>query len=525
MKPIAFFLILASLASAQTNGLKIKKVDVFKNGTAFFIAEGNIKLYQGEGTISPVPQGSFGTLWIAAMDKNVTIDEIKSVVETTSGKKKSENMLDALRANIGKKIIWYSADEKQAPITGLLESVSGTLERSMITVRTGSQTQLLSLSYYYNRIEFPDGYDAQSEDTTKHPSLKVKTSGGKSECNFQMIYFQNELGWTPSYRIDLVDDKNAQIILAASLVNDAQDFEQANLNFVVGFPHFKYVNVSSPLTTRETIGQFITALEGGYNAYNYTNYQAQSLMNAAAPISELAADRGGSESYSNFRSVEGKAEEDLFFYNLPSISLKKGERAQYNIFSATVPYQHIYETNLPNALHLSDGYNSENTQQRKEPSQVWHSVQLENRSQNPWTTGSAFTLQNGKPLGQDVLRYTPVKSSANVRITQSPDIHVMDEEKESGRKEEVRKKDGYFYDLVTINGEIIITNYKDKDIRIMVSRPVSGKIIASSDQPKIVQPARIGSAINPENNVTWEIPIKAGEEKKLTYQYEVLLRR
>ncbi len=519
MKKLLLFLTLASLASAQTNTLKIKKVDVFKNGTAFFVAEGSLKLTQGECTISPVPQSSFGTLWIASTDKNVTIDEIKSVTETATEKKTSENALDALRANIGKKIVWHLADEKQTPLTGVLESVSGTLDRSLVTLRIGGQAVILSLAYYSSRIEFPDGYNPQVEDTTKHLSLKVKTNSSKSESNFQMIYFQQQLGWTPSYRIDLMDDKNAQIVLAATVVNDAQDFEQANLNFVVGFPHFKYVNASSPLTTRETIGQFLNALEGNRNQYSYTNYPAQSMSNMAAM--ELSADGGGSESYANFRAVEGKAEEDLFFYDLANLSLKKGERAQYNIFSAVVPYQHIYETELPNALR---GETSDN-QQKKEPSQVWHSIKLENQSKNPWTTGSALTLQNGKPLGQDILRYTPMKSSILVKITQSPDIHVIDEEKESGRKEDVRKKDGYSYDLVTINGEIVIKNYKGKDIRLIVTRPVTGRIVTSTDQPKIIQPAKIGSAINPENNVTWEIPVKAGEVKKLTYQYEVLLRR
>ena len=509
----------ATGAAAQTNdpSVRIIKMDVFKNGSAFVVNEGKIHLTQGVGTIQDIPNAAFGTLWIAPLEKGIQIEEVKATKGKKTIKKNAESLIDILKANVGQKIIWQHHSEKILTTSATLESVNGTDDRIIIMLRNGDGIITAQVSAYYDYFEFPAGCNKQIDDTLSYSSLQIKTNSLQTEATFQLVYFQSGIGWTPSYRIELVDDKTAQLVLSSSLINDVQDLNTASLNLVVGFPHFLYSDIQSPLTMKQSLFQFLQSLSGADNPYKsaYSSPLAnQSVMYELQSAAPDEADFGG------FKSLEGSAEEDLFFYDLPKVTLRKGERGQYNIFSAKVPYTHIFEVNLPNALH-GDQYSSE----KKEPYEVWHSIKLENKTSQPWTTGSAITFQNGKPLGQDILRYTAVKSFTTVKITQSPDIHVTEEEKETARKEDVRKKDGYFYDLVTITGEIVINNFKNKDARIIVTRPVTGKIITADDKPKIIQPAMMRNALNLENHVEWEVSVKAGEEKKISYTYEIFLRQ
>lgn len=491
----------------------MRSVDIFKDGNAFFIHEGKVRLNSGEASLKPVPWAAFGTFWLAPLESGVQLEDIRTRSEREVRKRRHGGVLDVLKANLGRKMIWSRHADNTPPLSGILQEVTGTEDRMVAILKSGTQTHVLSVSAYSDHLEFPDGYHGETTDTVDVASLAVRTNSSKPEIGLQMVYFQSQLGWTPSYRIELVDDRKAQIVLAATVVNDAQDIDDARVNLVVGFPRFLYGHVRSPLTFQQSWTEFMQALSGSEYGYSGRRYQSvmanQSIAYGLGEIS--AADYGG------FEAREGKSEEDLFFYAIPKLALKKGQRGQYNLFSATVPYRHIFEVSLPNGL--TAGYD-----QNKEPAEVWHSVRLENTSRNPWTTGSAMTLQNGKPLGQDVLKYTPVGSSMNVKITQSPDIQVTDEEKETDRKEDVKKKDGYYYDLVTINGEVTIANRKDKDIMLSVTRPITGKVL-SSGQAKVTTQARISSAVNAENVAVWEVSVKAGGEARIAYTYETYLRR
>lgn len=493
--------------------VKPTHVDVFKNGTGFFTVEGTLPILQGVAVLDHVPESVFGTFWVASRDKNVRVESVRAVYQVRASKKDAQSFYDALTANIGKRIIWHFQDEKQGTISGILQSVQGRDDRSMVTIKTAGPTHVLAASWY-SWAEFPDAYVSQLPDTTRTAALEIRASGVKNELNLHMVYFQHGIGWIPSYRVDLIDDKNAQIVLSASLVNDAQDLTHTNLNFVVGYPNFMYQNTPTPLSLHRGLDEFMSQAS---RQENYPTYQRSMLANQMMMgESEMIAD---DPDYSSFRPLEGTSNEDLFFYRLDDVTLKKGERAQYSIFSATVPYSHIYEVDLPKALNQYD-YEKKDT-----PHKVWHSVRLENKTTHPWTTGSGMTLQGGKALGQDIVYYTPPKNSVNLKITTSPDIIVKDEEKEVDRKESIKQKDGHYYDLLTIEGEVMVSNAKSKDIRLIVTRPVSGKILSISDEADVKQSATLRTPINPENSIKWDVAIKSQETKKLTYRYDIYLRR
>ncbi len=497
----------------QEQTLSIKKADVYKNGSAFITAEGTLNFDQSEATLSFIPKAMFGTLWVYSPDKQVTVTDLKVIQRKNVFSRKCSTMTEILTSNLGKNIIFNRSDDRKNAIQGILQAVSGTDDRFILTMKSNQQTLALSAYWYNAHFEFPGGMNDMTTDTLESQVLKIRTNSGHSNQRMNLMYFMNQLGWVPSYYVDLTDDKSAQIVLTATLINDAADMENVELNFVVGFPNFIYHNVESPLSNKAAINDFMRSLSGAERRPSY-----QSLSNIAAQsFVAYDSDDRTEFNYSESGTQEGISEEDLFFYPAPKITLKKGERGIYQIFSATVPYAHIYEVSLPNHLN-HDKYS------REEAPQVWHSVKLENKTANPWTTGSGMTLRNGKALGMDILKYTPKGSSGKLKITASPDIQVSDDEKEIERKQDYRKKSGYYYDLVKIEGEILVRNYKDQPVTLMITKSVSGKILDAGTGAKIKQIPGARDVINADNLIEWETRIKPGETGKINYQYEVFLR-
>ena len=44
---------------------KTVAVGAFKNGLAFVVRQGNVRLQSGVGRVTPIPNATFGTLWLA----------------------------------------------------------------------------------------------------------------------------------------------------------------------------------------------------------------------------------------------------------------------------------------------------------------------------------------------------------------------------------------------------------------------------------------------------------------------------
>src|SRR5262249_1526567 len=118
------------------------------------------------------------------------------------------------------------------------------------------------------------------------------------------------------------------------------------------------------------------------------------------------ASRSPEASYSAGQPLPGEQGEDLFFFHKNGGSLKKAERAAFNILKTSAPYEHLYQWQIPDSMNVDDrGYRQ--NQESKPENLVWHVLRLENKSQQPWTTAPAFVMNGDLPLAQDTLGYTP----------------------------------------------------------------------------------------------------------------------
>lgn len=530
------FIFLAAYCDVSAGELKLnpRMCAVFKNGVGMFVEDGEADI----SSVSPyvwtgvVPSVSHGSLWILTYDKETRVDEVVASKEDLV--REAVTLAEQLQANVGKKVKMMLGDKE---ISGTIQSLPVPDKKtpppqygyynppdapSVVNIKTDKGLVALLVSSI-SMTEFQEDYNKMVTIKEGAKKLRLKVTTSKPSVKIGMSYLQKGITWAPSYLVDISDAKKAKIMMSATVVNDAEDFKGTDMFFVVGFPHFLFQDVVSPLALDADVGQFLSALTNrgstGY-AGPMGNVAAQSMAysEAAPPVSSP------SYSASSAGNLSGETAEDLFFYEMKNVTLKKGERAYYTVFSGDADYKHIYEWNIPEtALSSSSSYNSAPSAEVQE--EVWHSLKLTNASAVPWTTAPAMTVLNFKALGQDVLNYTPKGASSNLKITLAPDIKVKRTENEKERKHDALSLYGYTYDLVTVEGKLTLKNFKNQSVTMNVTKMVSGELSSVSDNGKIEKLAEALKSVNPSSRITWEFPLKAGEEKNIAYSYKIYIRQ
>lgn len=512
---------------------KPRTLAVFKNGLGFFIREGEVDLLNNWAVTEYVPNATLGSLWIGSLDKDAQLEEVIGFFEDVKKKIEALTLQDLLKVNVGKKVK-IAANNKI--IEGIIQSVpenrevyiESTQQRiqpfpgAIVIIRTKEGDIALNKNAV-SQIEFSTSYSTQTQVEGKVKRIKFKVATPKKKAKLSLSYLQKGISWIPSYLVNIEDPKKARITMKATLINDVEDLENVDAFFVVGYPNFMYADVLSPLALDQVLSQFITGLEAG--ARRRDNYsQMANIMRQSMPAAfeEEARVQPLDYNYAAIKGVPGASEEDLFLYNKRGIHLKKGERAYYHIFSQEVDYKHIYEWNVPDTLNVDPRGYQRSGQQPAGKEQVWHSIKLENSTNYPWTTAPALAISGWKPLAQDTINYTPKTTKTNLRLTIATDIKTNRNEYEIERQRDVRLYRSS-YDLVTVKGELYINNAKSKDVTMEIKKKVTGEVLEVSHGGKVEKVAEGLRGVNFNSFISWEIPVKAGEEVEVTYTYKVYI--
>ncbi len=104
---------------------KTVAVAAFKNGLAFLVRQGAVQLQSGTGTITPIPNATLGTLWLAPGEANTSLDEVVAYRYNVSAERPLQSIAEVLQANAGKTVtITYSMNMKDytGEIVGVRDS-------------------------------------------------------------------------------------------------------------------------------------------------------------------------------------------------------------------------------------------------------------------------------------------------------------------------------------------------------------------------------------------------------------------
>lgn len=91
-----------------------------------------------------------------------------------------------------------------------------------------------------------------TEEKTKR--LTFRFEGKDVPQVVRLMYFAPNFRWIPTYRMELpLLGGPAELRLQAELLNEAEDLIDADVDLVVGAPHLRFKEVSSPLTLETTL--------------------------------------------------------------------------------------------------------------------------------------------------------------------------------------------------------------------------------------------------------------------------------
>jgi hypothetical protein len=562
----------AHCGAAAESELKPVTVATFKNGLAFVVRQGGVPLEGGEGKIVPVPAATLGSLWITPNDAKVTLDEVVAYRYKVASRQKLTTLADLLMANAGKPVTLAYSDHNvyTGEIVGLRQSEPSAertsssaaapamvqLERpapefpplgerdwsadfegaSPLPLRIGPEFLLLKvedkllalLLRNITHVTLPADPVLQLPREEERKALRLKVKGARNDANVTMGYLERGLGWTPSYLVSLQDDKTALITMQAVVIDDAEDLKDTDMFFVVGVPNFAYAHIPSPMALEQTLLDFMQAAnrkEGGTLGGIASN--AILAQRVAVETDQLAS--GAPSLEAAVEELQGAPEEDLFLYGRSGVTLAKGERATYNVFSGNVNYEHIYQWDVQDAPRVDAYGNVQNFRNPTSPDQaernnIWHTLRLKNNTKFPWTSAPALVISGTKPVSQDTIPYTPKGAVSNLKLTIATDIRSSHDEREVARQQNVGRRRGVSYDEVTVEGTLKIKNYKTKDVRLSITKTLRGNVESQSDDGKAEKLAEAISVDNPMSRLSWEITLQPGEERTVSYRYKVWVR-
>lgn len=518
------------------------RVSMFKNGLAMMTARAAVPR---AGTFQvPTPEARYGSLWLNWGEGL----KLEKIVSTEAKRTEHRNVLtvkEILEANVGKTFLipgkeeWRTVTLLSMPTVEASDEISTTPytdhrgyggpvntfappNNDLMLIRTEHGVEARHPNSI-SRIRFENEEDLQT--TTGHTvvdpvlrfdAVSAEDTGGQVELN----YLAQGIAWSPSYVVEMLDDESVRVACKAVIVNDLMDLDGVDVELIAGYPNIQFASTPSAMG-RTPLNQLLQLLMQSGQNRGHDVMSNRIMAQQASPYS------GGSSSMMPSMPtdpVAGEGAEDLYFYQIPDVTLAKGERGYFPLLSADVPAcPHVYTWEIADYVDQHGRYNS---QPNEAPQVVWHSIELTNTTEQPWTTAPAMTVKGGRVLGQDTMHFVPPGGSTLLRITQAISVDAQHNELEVERERGAAKFHGSTYDKVTIEGKLKITNHKAEPVTVRITKTITGEVVTAEADPQVVKLASGLRGVNPRSRLTWEVEVQPGADDgaEVTYRYSFFTR-
>lgn len=504
---------------------EVRTAALFKNGLAFVHREASLEGTAGTVRLDELPPPAHGTFWLSADPARVALGP--AIARRTERRELQPALTVAqlMRANVGRDLTLMLAEGQSVSgrLVAMPESGPGQ-EHGAAAARYPSPPDLALIETEggmtalsagaVQRVISPSGELARELEVSREAvslSLSLEPRGDGA-ASLSILYLERGLTWVPSYAIDISESGRATLTAKAEVINEAEDLADATLQFVTGFPNLQFAHVVDPIAMQGDLDAFLGAL-GRSPSAGMPVVMQQAVLSNRAMADQVSFPVAGPP-------AGGTSVEDLFFYEEPGVTLKRGERGLYPLFSVSVPYEDLYQWRIADSLEGSQV----RRQDQPEQEEVWHSVRLVNDSSVPWTTAPAMTMKGGRLLGQDTLNYAAVGARTTVRVTRAIDVQGEQTEYELLRERDAASFHGRSYDRVTVRGEVRATNHKRQAVRLEVSKQIQGEVTENPDEAEVVTVAEGLRKVNPTARLTWSVPLEAGAAVEISYVYTLYVR-
>ncbi|HZH97505.1 MAG TPA: hypothetical protein VEX38_00920 [Fimbriimonadaceae bacterium] len=497
-------------APAET---RVTAVSMFKNGYAMVLREASVSA-NGDVLIKDLPQASLGTFWLAASD-GIQIQQAVVTSEERTEEGTAGSFEEILAANIGREIRLgtKNGDANMGEQTvGTLVSAAGNIV--LIKKAEGQiaipKTSITSIASSGGELLYKT-----SRKTTERV-LRVRTRGSSGKIT--MLGLERGITWAPAYAVDISDPKTLTLVGKATILNDLAPLQNIEVKLITGFPNVPWTAISEPLLSGQSVDQFTQFLAS-------VGVPTQGFAGRRDVMSQIAGNVPGAFADSFVpNTTPGTQAEDLFFYRLPGVTMKKGDRGYFILFQSKAPYEHLYTLDIGDTVTNNVEYRP-----TPEPStpEVWHVIKFTNTAGQPLTTGPSTVFKDGEIMGQDTIPYTSPGAEVSHKLSKALDIAPEATEEETERQRNALQHPpgtSVYYDLVTVKGTLMIQNRKNQAVKMRVTKELTGEILSADNNPKIVKTVKGLRELNPRQRLTWDLNLAAGAKTTLTYTYKLYVR-
>jgi hypothetical protein len=520
---------------------RIERVALFKNGVGYFTSSVTLPEKATTVTLGSLPVPALGTFWVGH-SRQVGLRGLFTSLVDVGGQVPAPDLARLLLANIGRRVRISTNGDAAETVEGVVlssvpptepveppspyvmevrrELSAGIAEGGgLVAIRTDRGIVVLSPGSI-RRVDL-EGHDATTTvpRALRRPTVRVELEKAAPGEKLDLSYLARGITWSPSYRIDLSDPRTARLTASAMVVNEVADLDGVELELVTGFPNVQFANVASPIAMSQPLAEFLNALR---RAGRETPDAMDSPLAQQFTLSNVASFGSDARGPAYSVATAGEATEDLFFYPVEKLSLKRGETAHLTLFSADAPYEHIYAWRIRDSLDEDE----RNRSDRQPPpvEEVWHSCRLTNPLKMPLTTAPTQFVKDGQFVGQDIGYYTAPGAETTIRINRAMNVVAEQTEFEVERKRDAGRFYGSSYDLVTIRGELKLRNRMDRAAALEVTKELSGEVTASVPPAKDTSVVKGLRRVNTRHTLVWKLDLEPATERKLGYSYDVYVR-
>ena len=498
-------LLLSATGLAQSFRSTPTKAILYKNGLGWVTEEG-----RGEHESDAVSTMLHGIPVVGSLRVvpagDVTVMEIKSDPGLGG---QSATTIDALQEVAKGQTLFVLVGDRS--ISGKMLGISYSLtgHEPMLMLEQKDGTVMIPLKSVEKLETRATSQDISPWKRTEKPVLRMRLSQKEGEFHINSSYLTRNLGWTPTYQLDM-GDEDGHLTMSAVVVNNSLDLASVDVQFATGEAAFPLRWMDSPLFAPGTSPeQVMDAVMGnadmGYMndidnnpVYNQMNY---------VPAQQMISPNPGV-------AVTRSSGEETHLYGPIKLTLASGERAIVPVGSGKVPAKFVYYWKIPQAVDANTGKNS-----------VWLAAKVVNKLGFPLTTGAMLVTRKERPVGQGFVTYTHEGGEALVPISISSSVLASAGEREADRDKSAVSFRGGSYDRVTVRGTLTVENLQERPVTMRIEKAIHGKVVKASNNAKWSQQFVSAYDPNPTSAINWDLKLKAGDKLEVSYRYQFLVER
>lgn len=477
-------------------------VAIFKDGCAYVIREGEAEASADGVLTERIPRPILGTLDVYSLTEGARVSEVVAFYDEAETTAKITDVEAFYHQQVGQRLALECGPQR---VEGILR---GVLSPGHLLVETGAGSVLVPLADV-TRLTLPGAAALDVPALDRRPRFRIRLTGPARRVRLGLSYLEESWAWYPSYRVNLRPDNQAELVLTATVVNNAEDVNGAVLHLIVGVPNFMMRGTLSPMVLDVDTGTVVKTGRPPLPSQAFDN------LTRAYAVPESPA--GDTSDVTPAGSVE-----DLFIYEKKGFSLGLGQRMQLELFRGLVPCESIYQWTLP--LPGDEAYGQRYLQQQgkfqgEQAGTIWHYLRLTNNTIVPWTTAPAMVVSGWQPVAQDLMKYVAIGGRHDLRVTVAPEVRGEAREEETSRKT-VRLFGNDDYLQITVRGTLNIENLKKSAVRVEVAKDLWGEVKEAGGGKLARKPEYLWK-INPHSRLDWQVEVPAGGKRVLTYSYEL----